>query len=115
MDYDQPDELPVGSISDLPPPEALAPAEEKDAAPLIDVFGEHLVQCLYAKAWSLRQHALTQMAEQLPNLKSDGRTVVHATCRVVSRACNDKMVQVYLAGMQLFAVLFEQPAEYGRG
>ena len=110
MDYDQPDELPVGSISDLPPPEALAPAEEKDAAPLIDVFGEHLVQCLYAKAWSLRQHALTQMAEQLPNLKSDGRTVVHATCRVVSRACNDKMVQVYLAGMQLFAVLFEQPA-----
>ena len=106
-------ELPQGSISsDLPPPEALSPSDAKDAAPLIDVFGEHLVRCLYSKVWNLRQAAITGMMELVGagSLQVDGRTMVHVCCKAVGRCCTDKMVQVYLAGLGMFTVLFDQPA-----
>jgi hypothetical protein len=106
-------ELPQGSISsDLPPPEALSPSDAKDAAPLIDVFGEHLVRCLYSKVWNLRQAAVTGMMELVGagSLQVDGRTMVYVCCKAVGRCCTDKMVQVYLAGLGMFTVLFDQPA-----
>ena len=104
-----------GSISeDLPPPEALSPADEKDAGTLIDLFGEHLVRCLYSRVWNLRQAAVVGMTEliQTPNfnLPADGRSIVQACCKVVGRCCADKMVQVYLAGMGLFTAIFQLPA-----
>lgn len=103
-------EQPQASGGDLPPPEPLSASDEKDAAPLIDAFGEHLVRCLYSRVWNLRQHAVGEIERTLPNLRVDGRTLVHAVCRVVTRCAADKMVQVYLAAMHLFVALFQQPA-----
>ena len=82
----------------------------QDATELIAVFGEPLVRGLYSKVWSLRQSALSRMAEVLPSLGGDGRAVVHATCQAVSRCTSDKMVQVELMSMALFSVLFTLPA-----
>ena len=105
-------EQPPGSDPDLPAPEPLVASDEKDprVQELVDVFGDHLVRCLFSRVWSLRQTGLMQIADVLPQLQVDGRSVVHATCRVVSRCASDKMVQVFLAAMHLFMKLFERPA-----
>ena len=106
-------ELPAGGEdADLPAPEPLAPVDAKDpkVQELVDLFGEHLTRCLYSRVWSLRQHAHTQITEMLPQLQGNGRAVVHATCRIVTKGASDKMVQVYLAAMGLFTALFSIPA-----
>ena len=55
------------------------------------------MRCLYSRVWNLRQHAVKGMAGLLLQpgaLNADGRSVVHACCKVVGRCCADKMVQV---------------------
>ena len=107
-------EQPQGVASDLPPPEPLAASDEKEAAALIDMFGEHRVRCLYSNQWNLRQHALMQIEQMLPELmqRSDGRQVVENVCYVVALRASETpmLVQVFRAAMDLCISLFSFPA-----
>ena len=69
----------VENAADLPAPEPLSAAAEKEAGPIIDLFGEYVAQCYYSKTWSLREAAVLKMALELPNvLASNSASAVFA-------------------------------------
>jgi len=105
-------EQPATLSEDLPPPEPLSAADEKDAGVLLELFGEHLVRCLYSKVWNLRQHAvqgITALVLQPGAVPGDARSLVQGCAKVVSKCTSDKMVQVYVAGMALFQATLGLP------
>ncbi|KAL1526684.1 hypothetical protein AB1Y20_015386 [Prymnesium parvum] len=93
----------------LPEAEPLSPQDAKDAAIIVEVYGEEVARKLYSKSWNLRQAAAAQMSGALASLAADARALAQATCKAVGRCAHDKMVQVFLAGMQLFDSLLRDP------
>jgi len=106
-----PEQPPAGEDpnASLPDAEPLSPADAKDAAPIVAVYGEGAAACLYSKQWQLRQAGAQQMTAAMPTLDTDARALAQATCKAVGRCSHDKMVQVFLAGMGLFDALLRQP------
>ena len=92
----------VPDALELPMPEPLSAANAKDGRPLMAVFGEYVVQCLYSRQWNLREAALNKVKYELPVLCGNGsdsqamRDVTGMTCAVLQRAIKDKIAQVSL-------------------
>ena len=55
----------VEGAASLTAPDPLSAQTEKDAAPLIELFGDYVTRCFYSKAWNLREAAALKMALDL--------------------------------------------------
>jgi hypothetical protein len=90
----------VEGAASLPAPDPLAPSVEKEAAPLVEVFGEYVVRCLYSRAWSLREAAMLKMALELqsPHQHLARGPALAACATVVQNALTrDRIVNVLVA------------------
>eukprot|EP00899_Mesostigma_viride_P018715 jgi/Mesvir1/26845/Mv20597-RA.2 len=96
-------------IKDLPVPEPLSVEDQRMARPLMEVFGEHVVQCFFAKAWAsawqLRELAIRKVAQDLDTYKQSPNTVLHAAFVLVGHGMADSVSQVYIAALQLLQLL----------
>eukprot|EP00962_Isochrysis_galbana_P017679 scaffold5082_cov106-Isochrysis_galbana.AAC.4 len=119
------DERPIGAARP-PPPEATSSAEASDDSPpaeplsaadrkealsngLLDLFGEELVAGLYSRTWSVRQAAMTRVAAAVPSKAGQKRALVAAAVRVMLLGAADKMVNVFLASLEVEAALLATP------
>lgn len=94
----------VANIEDLGPPDPLSASVEKDAEPLLDIFGEYVTQCLYSRAWNLRDAALQKLTLNLKaGIYSSGQSgqLLHALATVLRHTLPDKNVQVFLSSANL--------------
>ena len=73
--------------------EQLTPELRKEAADVIDFFGEPLVQKLYSRTWQLREEAIADM-EDITVKASDSEGVFTATVLAVSLIINDRNANV---------------------
>lgn len=99
----------VSLFSALSAPDSLSAAHRKDAEPLIDVFGEHTVLCLYSRAWGLRHQAIREITQSVLENANDvpAKELFGAACRVLKRGLADKVSQVLLSAGQLLQVLLQ--------
>lgn len=63
-------EPPSGWPPDLPHPEALSPANAKEADDVSDILGPYSAAALYSKVWQLREAGLNQLERYLGSLVS---------------------------------------------
>jgi hypothetical protein len=52
-------------------PEALSEDVEVEATPVVEGFGRQIAECLFSKTYSLREYALSAMAEMLTAAQSE--------------------------------------------
>ncbi|CEL99170.1 unnamed protein product [Vitrella brassicaformis CCMP3155] len=94
----------VPNVEELPAPEGISPSFSKEAGPLIDLFGEYLIRCLYSKTWHLREAAVLKLDLDFnAGLFGDFNTrqFLEGLCVVLKRAISDKIAQVFLTSTQL--------------
>jgi hypothetical protein len=92
----------VENAADLPGPEPLTSAAEKEAGPIIDLFGTYVAQCYYSKSWNLREAAVSKMAIELPTVVgNNSAAAVFSACIaiMVSITAKDKIAHVFSAAM----------------
>lgn len=78
----------VEGAGDLPAPDSLPTALEKEAQPVTDLFGgqsDYVARCLYSRAWSLREAAVLKIAHDVEagwpmERHGRGKGEVLATC-----------------------------------
>jgi centrosomal protein CEP104 len=88
----------VDGASDLPAPEPLSAALEKDSAPLIDIFGEYVVRCFYSREWHLREAALLKMAHEVNGGRASGPHTFSSCAGVLSTVmARDRITNVFIA------------------
>ncbi|CAE8662244.1 unnamed protein product [Polarella glacialis] len=94
----------VPNVEDLAQPEPLNSNFQKEAEPLVALFGEYLTSCVYSKSWNLRDAALQKMTLDLQNevmSKKDPTRLLACYSQVLKRMIPDKNVQVFLSGASL--------------
>jgi len=98
-------------VEDLGQPEPLSSSFQKEAEPLIELFGEYLTLCVYSKTWSLRDAALQKLTLDLQNgehqSKDQGRLLAGYVI-VLKRMVPDKNVQVFLAAAALLHTVCQE-------
>jgi centrosomal protein CEP104 len=119
------DERPIGAARP-PPPEATSSAEASDDAPtaeplsaaarkeatangLLELFGEELVAGIYSRTWSARQAAMTKIASVFPTKTGHKRALMAGAVRVMLLGAGDKMVNVFLASLEVVTALLSTP------
>ncbi|KAK9803394.1 hypothetical protein WJX72_004936 [[Myrmecia] bisecta] len=99
---------PEGFPADLPAPEPLASADEKDAEPLLEVLGDYTVRCLFSKTWQLRDAALQRVDRVLAQrgVSDDQlRDLFKALDRVLLRTIKDRVANVFQSSLAVAKVL----------
>jgi len=98
----------VPNYEQLQAPEPLPIAVGKEAEPLVALFGEYIVRCLYSKTWSLREAALMKLDLEL-NANAweheNPRELLNAFAGILKRTIPDKITQVFLTSQQLLLSL----------
>lgn len=98
----------VANVEDLSQPEPLTANVEKEAEPLVHLFGQYVTCCAFSKTWNLRDAALQKLALDLSKgvyAEQDPKQLLHALVTVLKRAIPDKNVQVFLSGAALLQVM----------
>lgn len=101
----------VPNVEDLSQPEPLNSNFQKEAEPLIQLFGEYLANCVYSKAWSLRDAALQKLTLDLQNgehQSTDQSRLLAGYVIVLKRMVPDKNVQVFLAAAALLHTVCQE-------
>ena len=99
-------------MEQLPAPDAIRPADGKDADDLAGVFGEYVVQCLFSKLWNLREAAIQKIQLELPRYTTSPAAVFAAVGKLLSRVADkDKIAQVFVSAVQLLPVVLDHCAE----
>eukprot|EP00439_Symbiodinium_sp_Y106_P086689 s548_g35.t1 len=101
----------VPNVEDLSQPEPLNSNFQKEAEPLIQLFGEYLTNCVYSKAWSLRDAALQKLTLDLQNgehQSTDQSRLLAGYVIVLKRMVPDKNVQVFLAAAALLHTVCQE-------
>ncbi|OLP97488.1 Centrosomal protein of 104 kDa [Symbiodinium microadriaticum] len=105
----------VPNVEDLSQPEPLNSNFQKEAEPLIQLFGEYLTNCVYSKAWSLRDAALQKLTldlqngeHQPPGWSTDQSRLLAGYVIVLKRMVPDKNVQVFLAAAALLHTVCQE-------
>jgi len=100
-----------------PAPEPLTAGNRKEAEPLIDVFGEHTVLCLFSKHWSLRQQALKDITQSVVDHASGAwapempaKDLFSFVARVLRKGLSDKVSAIFLSAAQLMQVMLQNLA-----
>ena len=98
-------EAPEGYSADLPPPEPIPPALEKDAGPVIDAFGEYTAKCMYSKNWMHREAAMQKMEQQVTagEVGDNAREVFRTLCQSLGRLFKDKVANVFSSSCKLLS------------
>lgn len=81
----------------------------KDAEPLIEVFGDHTVMCLYSKHWLLRQQAIKDITQSVLDNSNEVpiKDLFSNSCKVLKRGLSDKVSQIFLSSCQFLQVLLK--------
>jgi len=100
----------VPNVEDLsqPEPEPLHSSFQKEAEPLIELFGDYLTRCVFSKTWNLRDAALQKLAMDLQNgehRQKDQNRLLAGYIVVLKRMVPDKNVQVFLSAMALLQAM----------
>jgi centrosomal protein CEP104 len=98
------------AAADPSQPEPIPPAMFKDAEPLIAIFSEHHVRCLFSKQWNLREGALQHIQQELTQARYSSSTpqqLLHGLARVLRISCKDKHAKVSAAAMALLDAAVE--------
>ncbi|CAE7214892.1 CEP104 [Symbiodinium pilosum] len=102
----------VPNVEDLSQPEPLNSSFLKEAEPLIELFGEYLTNCVYSKAWSLRDAALQKLTLDLNGEQSENQSKDQSRLAgyvvVLKRMVPDKNVQVFLAAAALLHTVCQE-------
>src|SRR5262249_37070534 len=93
-----------------PVAEPLSAANRKDAEPLIDVFGDHTIMCLYSKHWQLRQQALKDITQSILENQLDKKHLFTISIRVCKKGLSDKVQQIFNASSILLATVLQNVA-----
>lgn len=102
----------VEGVEELPAPDAIKPADGKDADDLAGVFGEYVVQCLFSKLWNLREAAIQKIQLEIPRYEASPAAVFAAVGKLLSRVADkDKIAQVFVSAVQLLPVVLDHCAE----
>ena len=97
----------VENCGDLPEPDPLpAKVEISDIQPMLDVFGEYLVRCLYSKVWGLREAFFKKVILMLPTLSFPSAT--EGVCLSLTKGFADKIAQVIFSSVSLLQDLLHQ-------
>lgn len=103
--------LPPGFPPDLPAPEALSPADAKDAEALTDILGEYTARALFSKTWQLREAALMSIEKVLQGQgggvqgpqKGD---LFKSLSKALLRSVQDKVANVFHGTVQVNACCY---------
>lgn len=101
----------VPNDEDLSEPEALHANFQKEAEPLIAVFGDYVTRCVYSKSWNLRDAALQKLMLDLQDgvrSEMDPNQLFAAYIHVLKRMIPDKNVQVVLSAASLMQAVSSQ-------
>eukprot|EP01112_Ceratiomyxa_fruticulosa_P013226 TRINITY_DN3703_c0_g1_i4.p1 TRINITY_DN3703_c0_g1~~TRINITY_DN3703_c0_g1_i4.p1 ORF type:complete len:1159 (+),score=270.12 TRINITY_DN3703_c0_g1_i4:187-3663(+) len=107
----QEDERPrsvVGPNGELPPPSPLSEKKRIEAAPLLNIWNETIITCLYSRTWALRQKALEDINDWLKaggDDSSDADQVFKGCCTILAKCLEDKYPQIYLASLAVLSTL----------
>lgn len=69
----------IENAHDLPAPEPLSAAAEKEAGKLIELFGEYITRAYYSREWHLREAAVLKMALDIQQGTVGQQTNSHVT------------------------------------
>jgi hypothetical protein len=86
----------VPDNGEIPHPEQLSNLNKKDAEPIMDLFDQYTIQCLYSRHWILRVQALREITSQITT-REDKRILFQGICRIIKRCLSDKVTQVTYA------------------
>jgi hypothetical protein len=101
----------VPNVEDLNQPEPLHANFQKEAEPLISVFGDYVTRCVYSKSWNLRDAALQKLTLDLQDgvhSEMDPSKLLAAYIQVLKRMVPDKNVQVVLSAASLLQAVSSQ-------
>ncbi|KAI5082848.1 hypothetical protein GOP47_0002591 [Adiantum capillus-veneris] len=103
------EEDPGASLEDNLLPEPLAEAIVKELEPILILIDPFYLDCLYSRHWQLRDKGLQHMGKQL---QSQGVTepisTIRATVKVLTRALNDKVSNVFQTSLQVLRLFVER-------
>lgn len=101
----------VPNVEDLGQPDPIGASFEKEAGPLIDLFGEYVTRCIYSKTWNLRDAAIQKLTLDLRDgVYSDKHPgkLLEAFATILRRMIPDKNVQVFLSSAALLQTVCER-------
>ena len=76
--------------------------DAREASLAIDVFGEHVVRCIYSKQWTYRQQGMDAVKRELTSEKpeliaeQDSRSVIRAVVDLLKKGINEQVHPVFL-------------------
>ncbi|CAB4008149.1 Hypothetical predicted protein, partial [Paramuricea clavata] len=83
-------------------PSELKEKDAREAALAIDVFGEHVVRCVYTKQWKYRQEGMEVIKRELTSEKPesiaerDSRSVIRAVVDLLKKGINEQVHPVFV-------------------
>jgi hypothetical protein len=94
----------------LPHAEPVKEAQQEEAVPVVETFGEELARCAFSPEWNNREAAFKRAGEMM--LKDDwvvDRDTLIAACVVQCKsAFQDRIMNVFLTGLQIMQQLLDR-------
>lgn len=101
----------IPDAEDLPEPEDLPSALEKENEELIGVIGLFLVKCFYSNLWNHRDVAIRKVTMDLESFKQDTLRVTRACSILIQSGASDRIAQVSLSAFKLLERLLVYSAK----
>ncbi|DAZ92690.1 TPA: hypothetical protein N0F65_010109 [Lagenidium giganteum] len=91
----------IPDAEDLPDPEPMPPALEKESEEMIEVIGQFFTRCFYSNLWNHRDAAIRKVTMELNNYRADPISVLQVCATMVQSGAGDRIAQVSLSAFRL--------------